>query len=1204
MKNSSSIRASKSDVTPSAAIEAETPAAATVAPGTISFANLGEIAGSFASPVQDPSAADVNGSGLDATLNTSGGSGGVIQATSSPFAGDGGDGPSDNTLQFHAAPDSSIDDVRLTSTDGTEFQLDSMVIGAVVSNAATVTVLGFRDGVQVASTSFSTSTNSTGNAVDGNQTISFDGDWANIDEIRISVSGADVASISVDDLVVAAAAGGGSNTAPEITASPTEVTVLEETASNLDLSAVSLTDADGDDPITLTISVGAGTLAVPGGSSGGVNAVLVNSTTLTLEGSAADIATYLDTASNITYTGATDASGNNQATVTLTPNDGTEDGTAALVNVNITDVNDAPTLTATGADPSFTEGNSAVSLFSGASASTVEAGQTFSGLTLTVTNVAEGSIETLTVDGTSVALTDANGGTTATNSLDYSVAVSGTTATVTLSGGTLSAADLQTLVDGISYANTSENPGSDDRVITITSLSDSGGTANGGADTATLAVASTVTVAPLNDDPTVTGLPTDVSVTQETASNVDLSEASFDDVDSDTITVTLTASSGTFAAPADGSGVGAGVTATLVNATTITLAGSPVDITSYLDTASNITYTGAEGTSGEDAATISLTMNDGDGSGDVSAGTVNLDIEATSNAIIGTGNADTLTGGDTDDLIYGKEADDLLTGGAGNDTIFGCDDNDRLLGGDGDDILNGEAGNDTLLGGAGNDNLTGGAGTDTASYTGAAAGVAVDTGTSRATNDGDGGTDTLSGIEKVIGSNFNDTLTGGAAADDLAGSNGDDTIVGGGENDTLRGDDGNDVLDGGDGGDRLLGGEGNDVMLGGSGGDTMTGANGDDVAQGGDGNDFFFAGGDFSDDDDKVSGDAGNDLIGGRRGNDLLVGDGTDQFGTLVTTGGAAGADSLFGGNGDDTIYGDHHDGTNPDGGAADGRDALWGGHGNDIIFGGGNDDVLGGGTGNDKIDGQSGNDTLYGGSSGTDTLDGGSGNDLIFAGGDNDSVSGGTGDDVMFGGSNDDRVDGGAGKDEIYGGSGNDTLIGAADADTLRGGKGNDDIDGGTGDDLIRGQNGNDTLGGGADNDKLWGGSGSDSITGGTGNDTINGEDGSDTLIGGDGDDILSGGANDDRLEGGSGNDDLTGGDGADTFIFGAASGNDTVSDFNASEDSLDLSGNGITDLLGAAAETTQDGDAGVLIDLGGGNSVFLVGLTLTDLGSSDVTL
>ncbi len=152
-------------------------------------------------------------------------------------------------------------------------------------------------------------------------------------------------------------------------------------------------------------------------------------------------------------------------------------------------------------------------------------------------------------------------------------------------------------------------------------------TTNDGTDTSSPA-SITFDITAVNDDPTITGLSASVTVTEDTQSNVDLSTASFADVDSASITVTLTASTGTFPTPADGAGVGGGVTETLVSATVITLVGAPADINTYLDTASNIQYTPAMNVSGNAAATITATANDGEGSGNINLGTVNINVTA------------------------------------------------------------------------------------------------------------------------------------------------------------------------------------------------------------------------------------------------------------------------------------------------------------------------------------------------------------------------------------------------------------------------------------------------------------------------------------------------------------------------------------------------------------------------------------------------
>ncbi len=161
---------------------------------------------------------------------------------------------------------------------------------------------------------------------------------------------------------------------------------------------------------------------------------------------------------------------------------------------------------------------------------------------------------------------------------------------------------------------------------------------------------------------------------------------------------------------------------------------------------------------------------------------------------------DVFTGDDANDVVDALGGDDILSGGKGADTLFG---------GAGDDTLSGDEDNDVLFGGAGNDTLDGGDGTDTADYSGATADVTVDLAAGTATGDG---SDTLTNIENVTGSDKDDTLTGDAADNVLDGGKGQDTLSGGAGNDQLFGGQGNDVLISGGGNDFMDGGIGNDTF--------------------------------------------------------------------------------------------------------------------------------------------------------------------------------------------------------------------------------------------------------------------------------------------------------------------------------------------------------------------------------------------------------
>ena len=169
-----------------------------------------------------------------------------------------------------------------------------------------------------------------------------------------------------------------------------------------------------------------------------------------------------------------------------------------LVDDTVVNVNHEPTLTATANNPAFTEGGAAADIFSAPQASTVESGQSFTSLTLTVTNVTDGANEILSFLGHDLALTDGN------SVAGVTVSIVGTTATVTFPGAA-DAAALQALIDVLAYRNASENPTEADRVVTITRLVNSGGTAGDGDDTANLAIVSTVYVGRTNDAAIISG---------------------------------------------------------------------------------------------------------------------------------------------------------------------------------------------------------------------------------------------------------------------------------------------------------------------------------------------------------------------------------------------------------------------------------------------------------------------------------------------------------------------------------------------------------------------------------------------------------------------------------------------------------------------------------------------------------------------------
>ena len=518
--------------------------------------------------------------------------------------------------------------------------------------------------------------------------------------------------------------------------------------------------------------------------------------------------------------------------------------------------------------------------------------------------------------------------------------------------------------------------------------------------------------------------------------------------------------------------------------------------------------------------------------------------------ISGLGGNDQLYGGNDADKVYGGTGDDLVQGDAGTDTVEGGDGNDTVLGGTGDDLLTGGAGNDSLTGGddrdlfvGGNagdfvDGSEGGVDNDTLDLRGlAVASIIYDplNNENGTVNFVGGGSLTFRNIETILRDvNPDGYVDGTSGGDVINGSyvdpNGDRI-------------DANDALLPGAGpnDDYVRAGDGNDTITSGAGNDIVYAGNGNDKADGGDGNDTLY-------------GEAGNDTLSGGVDNNALYG-GT---GNDVLDGGS-GNDLLDGGDGNDTID------------AGNGQDTIYGGAGSDLVYGGPDNDLIDTGSGTQRPDiGYPGlypadtdpnddKDTVYGGS-GHDTIRTGDdadvihaneGNDLIDAGVDNDTIFGDAGDDTITGAEGSDSIEAGSGNDVVYGGYGPGVpdSVNIPDATDLAPNNGRDFIDGQQGDDTIFGMD---------DDDTLVGGEGADVIDGGIDEDLIDGGQNNDSLIGGAGDDTVTGGIGSDTITGGDGADNLSGGSDRDLFIGGGigdvVDGNEEGNDY----DTLDLSGAG----------------------------------------------
>ena len=380
-------------------------------------------------------------------------------------------------------------------------------------------------------------------------------------------------------------------------------------------------DADGGS-LTATLSVGAGKGAIAVTTGGGATITNDGTSSVTIAGTIAQVNAALAT---VTYTPPANESGIAYTALTYSVTDGTTTVTKS-VNLNIADTLNAPTISIDNSALAYTENGSAVQIDSAATATDPDAVNNWNGGKLEIQITSNGeSADRLTIPDNIVGTLNTNvfelrNGTTVIASLSQSEGtLTGTTKLTITFNANMTDALVQSLVRAIHYDNTSDAPGTNARVIHF-SLMDKDGY--------TVADSKTINVAAVNDNPAMASLPVSVTVTEDAASNLDLSAATLSDPDSASgnITLTITAGAGTLAATTGGS-----VTVSHSGTSALTLSGTASNIDTFLNTASNIQYTGASNASGNNATTLTLTANDGGNTGsgggtNVSLGTVNVNI--------------------------------------------------------------------------------------------------------------------------------------------------------------------------------------------------------------------------------------------------------------------------------------------------------------------------------------------------------------------------------------------------------------------------------------------------------------------------------------------------------------------------------------------------------------------------------------------------
>jgi len=590
---------------------------------------------------------------------------------------------------------------------------------------------------------------------------------------------------------------------------------------------------------------------------------------------------------------------------------------------------------------------------------------------------------------------------------------------------------------------------------------------------------------------------------------------------------------------------------------------------------------------------------------------------------------DDIDAGDGNDIIFPGSGNNTIDGGAGIDAInlvdlsegmivdllagtilgsvsgdastvvnvediFGSEFDDVLSGDDGDNLIIGRDGDDTIAGNGGDDTLRGKAGFDTIDYSSSTDGVTVNliNGGARFISVSQG-TDSVFGFERLLGSDFDDTLFTDKTGNEIHGNGGDDQIEGRDGDDELFGGDGDDLLRSRDGDDTLFGGAGNDTIVDGDGTDTVDAGAGDDRVIDGTG-DGTYEGGTGSDVLDFSFQTIALD-IDIRDASVKATGLGMQSFSGFEEVRASTGGGRYFGTSGDNTLFGNV------------GEDRLLGVAGDDIIKAGAGDDTILPGIGTNFADGGAGTDIVsyeFQTDALTLSLITNTGFDTAMTGLINDTyvavegLIGGEGDDFVEGNGSDNILGGGAGTNEVFGYGGNDIILLGFNAN-VNDASGTQVVDGGDGIDLadystsigrpfeitiapsgsivtreresnvlieeidnvesVRGSRAVDgiiiksTAGHLVDGfeaqDDINSLDGSDVMIGGDGNDEITDSQGSDILAGNADDDILTilvggnvsgeanlllGGTGNDVLQGGETDDVLFGGDGDDVLTAG----------------------------------------------------------------------